>query len=184
MAKFDRYAELLMAWQARFNLVGPATLPEVWTRHFADSAQLMRLAGPGVWVDLGSGAGFPGLVAAVLGAGPLHLIESTAKKAGFLRLVADELALPQVTVHNARVESLPAFPAATISARACAPLARLFDWGLRFATPETRWLLPKGAGFAAELVDARRAFRFEAEPVPSLTHPDARIVSAFHVERR
>ena len=184
MARFDRYAELLATWQARFNLIGPATLPEVWTRHFADSAQLVRFARPGIWIDLGSGAGFPGLVAALLRPGPVHLVESTGKKAGFLRLVADELALTEVTVHNARVESLNAFPAAVISARACAPLVRLFDWGLRFATPDTRWLLPKGASVANELAEARQAFRFEAELVPSVTNADARIVRAFHVERR
>lgn len=183
-AKFDRYEALLIEWQERMNLVGPSTIPEIWSRHFADSAQLMRLAGPGAWLDIGAGAGFPGLVVALLGAGPVHLVESVGKKARFLEHVAEELALSQVSVHSCRVENLPAFQVATITARACAPLEKLFDWGLRFAGPATQWLLPKGSSVETELQAARFAFRFEAERIPSLTNADARIVHAFHVKRR
>ncbi len=184
MAKFDAYAALLADWQTRMNLVGPATLPAVWSRHFADSAQLVRLAAPGSWLDIGAGAGFPGLVAGLLGAGPVHLVESIGKKARFLEFVASELALSQVTVHNVRVESLPAFPVANITARACAGLDQLFEWGSRFATPETRWLLPKGASVDAELAEAHRRFLFHVEQVPSLTDPRGRIVVARDVRVR
>lgn len=184
LAEFDRYEALLLDWQSRMNLVGPATLPAIWSRHFADSAQLVALAGPGPWLDIGAGAGFPGLVAALLGAGPIHLVESVAKKARFLETVADELALSQVRVHNARVESILAFPVANVTARACAGLDRLFDWGLRFAAKDTRWLLPKGASVEDELVEARRSFVFHVEQVPSITDERGRIVIARDVKRR
>ena len=184
LARFDRYAALLHDWQARMNLVGPSTLPALWSRHFADSAQLMALAGPGPWLDIGAGAGFPGLVAALLGASPVHLVESITKKARFLESVTGELALDGVTVHNERVETLPSFPVATIAARACAGLDRLFDWGLRFASPETRWLLPKGATVDDELAAAGHAFVFHVEQVPSRTDPRGRIVVARDVRRR
>lgn len=184
LLRFDRYAALLDEWQERMNLVGAATLPEIWTRHFADSAQLVELAKPGSWLDIGAGAGFPGLVAALLGAGPVHLVESTAKKARFLETVAAELALKEVTVHSARVEAMPAFPVATITARACAPLARLFEWGSRFAQADTTWLLPKGESVEDELADARRSFAFHVKQVPSRTDPRGRIVVATDVRRR
>lgn len=184
MAQFDRYVALLDDWQERMNLVGKATLPEVWTRHFADSAQLVRLAGSGPWLDIGAGAGFPGLVAALLDAGPIDLVESTAKKARFLETVVAELALTNVTVHSARVEAMPAFSVATITARACAPLTRLFEWGLRFTRPDTVWLLPKGASVEDELVEARRSFVFHVKQVESITDPRGCIVVASDVRRR
>lgn len=166
------------------NLVGPATLPSIWSRHFADAAQLVELAGPGAWLDIGSGAGFPGVVAALLGASPVHLVESVTKKASFLRALVDELALPQVAVHNARVETMPAFPVATITARACASLERLFDWGLRFAAVDTLWLLPKGASVDAEVASAQHRFAFHVKQVASITDPRGRIVVASGVRRR
>ncbi len=184
LAKLDRYAALLADWQTRMNLVGPSTLPHVWSRHFSDSAQLVRLAAPGPWLDIGAGAGFPGLVAAILGAGPVHLVESVGKKARFLETVVAELALDSVTVHNARVEAIPKFTVATISARACASLSQLFDWGLRFADRGTVWLLPKGAKVASELSEARQHFKLHVEQVPSLTSTDGRIVVARDVRRR
>lgn len=184
LAKFDRYAELLAEWQTRMNLVGPSTIPDVWTRHFADSAQLMRLANTGPWLDIGSGAGFPGLVAAILGAEAVHLVESVGKKAKFLETVAAELALSQVTVHNARVEAIPKFTATTISARACAALPQLLDWGLRFADRQTTWLLPKGASVAVELAAARDVFTLHVEQIPSLTSAEGTIVVAHDVRRR
>ena len=185
LAKFDRYADLLVEWQARMNLVGPATLGDIWGRHFADSAQLLPLADgvPGPWLDIGSGAGFPALVVALLGRRDVHLVDSTAKKCRFLETVAAELGL-DVTIHNARIESMPAFAAGIISARAAAPLERLFDWGLRFARPATRWILPKGAGVEEELSAARARFAFDATLAASITDPRAQIVVARGVRRR
>ena len=188
LAKLDRYAELLAEWQERMNLVGPSTLPQLWERHFRDSAQLAALAPKlghrPIWLDIGAGGGFPGLVLAAMGAGTLHLVESIAKKCRFLAAVAAELELGSAAViHNARVESLPRFRADLITARACANLAQLFDWGLPFAASSTRWLLPKGASVDEELSLARRRFRFDAELVPSRTDPRGSIVIAKEVRR-
>ena len=182
--QLDRYAALLADWQTRMNLVGPSTLPDIWTRHFADSAQLIPLASPGLWLDIGAGAGFPGLVASILGVQPVHLVESVGKKARFLETVVAELALEGVTVHNARVEAIPKFIATTISARACASLSQLLDWGLRFADRDTTWLLPKGASVGAELAAARQHYTLHVEQIDSLTSPDGRIVVARDVRRR
>lgn len=182
LAKFDVYAALLVDWQARMNLVGPATLVQVWHRHFADSAQLSKL-GAAPWIDLGAGAGFPGLVLALLGDGPVTLVEATAKKADFLRAVIDATGAA-ASVCQARIEALPAAETATIAARACAPLVQLFEWGLRFAGPATRWVLPKGARVAEEIAVARKFFAFDAELIPSLTDPHARIVVATNVRPR
>jgi len=189
LARFDRYAELLADWQTRMNLVGPSTLPHVWDRHFRDSAQLAalapRLGHKPVWLDIGAGGGFPGIVLAILGAGEIHLVESIAKKARFLQAVVDELGLGgAATVHNDRVEAMAAFRADIVTARACAALERLFDWGLRFAAQSTTWLLPKGEAVEDELAAARRRFHFRHELVDSITDPRGRIVVASGVKRR
>lgn len=186
MARFDAYAALLADWQTRMNLVGPSTLPHVWERHFADSAQLATLAPAGAtWLDIGAGAGFPGLVLALLGHGPVHLVESVGKKARFLDAAVETLGLTgRAIVHHARVESLPASVIDVITARACAALDRLFEWGRRFAGPDTLWLLPKGASVAAELAAAHRRWRFDAELAPSRTDPSGRIVVARGVRPR
>lgn len=188
LAKLDRYGELLTEWQERMNLVGPSTLPNLWERHFRDSAQLAslapRLGHRPAWLDIGAGGGFPGLVLAAMGAGTIHLVESIAKKCRFLEAVAAELELGSAAViHNARVEALPRFRADVITARACANLAQLFDWGLRFAASSTLWLLPKGASVDDELAAARQRFAFDAELVPSRTDERARIVVAKGVKR-
>lgn len=187
-AKLERYAALLFEWQQKMNLVGPSTLADVWQRHFRDSAQLAILP-PGFghkprWLDIGAGGGFPGLVLAALGAGEIHLVESIAKKCRFLQSVADELSLSDAIIHNVRVEALPRFRADVITARACANLAQLFDWGLRFAASSTCWLLPKGATVEEELEQARQRFVFDAELVPSRTDERGRIVVAREVRRK
>lgn len=184
--KFDTYAAMLIDWQSRMNLVGPSTLHDIWGRHFADSAQLYPLAAGrrGVWLDLGSGAGFPALVMALLGAPNVHLVESTAKKCRFLEAVRDALGLEGVTIHNQRIENLPPLTAEIISARALANLTQLFDWGLRFATPATRWLLPKGEAASDEIATARRKYNFDIDLVPSTTDPRGKIIVAGRVRKR
>lgn len=188
--KLQTYAEMLADWQTRMNLVGPATLPDVWERHFADSAQLLSLATPGAtWLDLGAGAGFPGLVIAIMDAGArLTLVESIAKKCRFLQAVADELGLSdRVSIANCRIEALERKPPKQrpqyVTARALASLAQLFDWGLPHAGPHSIWLLPKGARHAEEIDEARRAFVFQHETIPSRTSSDARIIKAWGVAR-
>jgi 16S rRNA (guanine527-N7)-methyltransferase len=189
LKKLDRYAEMLAEWQERMNLVGPSTLTHVWERHFRDSAQLLslvpKLGHKPIWLDIGAGAGFPGLVLAVMGAGTIHLVESIAKKCRFLQAVSAELGLGDAAViRNERVEKLPRFRADVITARACANLAQLFDWGLPFAASSTTWLLPKGASVDEDLAAARGRFAFDAELVPSRTDERGRIVVASGVKQR
>ena len=187
LSQLDRYAELLADWQARMNLVGPSTLPDVWGRHFADSAQLLTLAGAGrSWLDIGAGAGFPGLVIAVLDpTAHITLVESITKKCRFLSEVAESLGLSaRITIANQRIETLPRQKFDVITARALANLAQLFDWGLPYAGSGTRWILPKGARVGEELEFALRRFAFGHDLLPSLTDPDARIVLASGVKPR
>ncbi|WP_184070337.1 16S rRNA (guanine(527)-N(7))-methyltransferase RsmG [Sphingosinicella soli] len=191
LAKLDLYAALLEEWQAKFNLVGPATLPHIWSRHFADSAQLLRLAAREgaahrpTWLDIGSGAGFPGMVIALMTGDSVTLVDSIRKKTVFLEAVRDALGLGQnVNVLNQRVESLGSVKFDYITARACAPLAKLFDWGEPYAAKSCTWLLLKGSAVEDEMGDARRRFVFEHELIPSLTDPRGRIVRAGNVRRR
>lgn len=187
LAKLDLYAELLTDWQQRMNLVGPSTLPHIWDRHFRDSAQLLPIAGTGRrWLDIGAGGGFPGLVIAMLDPeARLVMVESITKKCRFLTQVATETGVDgHVTVANCRVEALKADRFDIITARAAAALDILFDWGLRFAGPDTRWLLPKGARVQEELASAAKRFHFEHELIPSRTDSAARIVVASRVKRR
>ncbi|MBV7255776.1 16S rRNA (guanine(527)-N(7))-methyltransferase RsmG [Pacificimonas sp. WHA3] len=187
--KFTRYIEMLHEWQARMNLVAPSTLPHARQRHIEDSAQLIDLIPRNFqvrcWVDFGSGAGFPGIVAALMVSADVHLIESRTKKCTFLQAVVDELGLrDRVTVHNQRAETMTAPKADIISARACAALPTLFDWGHGFAAQHTLWLLPKGKGAAAEVDAARREFDFHAAFHPSRTDDEARILAVRDVRRK
>jgi len=184
--KLDRYAALLEEWQAQFNLVGKSTLPHIWSRHFSDSAQLACLAPPLVdsWLDLGSGAGFPGLVVALLRDTPMILVDAVAKKCRFLEAVIEAIGLQhQVTVSNLRVEAAALAPVAVISARAFAPLDRMLDWSIHLADRSTLWLLPKGEKAADEIAVAQRYFTFKT--TLHLSKSDARgtIVMLTDVER-
>lgn len=185
--QFDRFAELLLDWQTKMNLVGPSTLPELWDRHFADSAQLLAIAGAGrSWLDIGAGAGFPGLVIALLDPrARLTLVESIAKKCRFLTEVSDALGLgDRVRIENRRIEALPRQKFDTITARALASLDQLFDWALPFAGSGTRWILPKGARVDSELAIASERFTFDYDLVVSRTDVTGRIVVASGVRRR
>jgi 16S rRNA (guanine527-N7)-methyltransferase len=187
LAKFDTYAALLTEWQQRMNLVGPSTLPTLWHRHFADSAQLLAIAGPQrSWLDIGAGAGFPGLVVAVLDpTAQLTLVESIAKKCRFLEEVVSALDLSaQITIENRRIEALPRQKFDIITARALAALDQLFDWGLPYAGSGTRWLLPKGMRVIEEIEAATHRFSFDHHLIPSQTDDLARIVVATGVKRR
>ncbi len=153
--QLERYAAMLVAANASQNLLAASTIPALWVRHIADSAQLLahdRRDGDGLWLDLGSGPGLPGLVAAILSERPVWLVESRALRSRFLAEVIDALDLAgRVTVQPLRLERVAATAAATISARAFAPLPRLIDLSARFSTATTRWLLPKGQNAAKEL---------------------------------
>ncbi|WP_448586403.1 16S rRNA (guanine(527)-N(7))-methyltransferase RsmG [Thermaurantiacus sp.] len=185
MERLLRFEALLRDWQGRLNLVAPSTLSDLWSRHFADSAQLSGVVEPGRhWLDAGSGAGFPGLVLAAMDWGRITLVESIAKKCRFLEAVAEALRLANAEIVQARVEALAPARAEVVTARAVAPLARLFDWTVRHGRPETRWVFPKGRRWADEVAAARKTFAFELETHQSLTEPEARILVARNLRRR
>lgn len=180
-ARLTTYVDLLRRWQGIKNLVGPGTLGEVWTRHIADSAQLVPLAPEArTWADIGSGAGFPGLVVAILirdtpGA-RVHLIESNGRKCAFLREVARKTGAP-VTVHAGRIEEVldTLGPIDVLSARALAPLPQLVLWGKRLINAGTLGLFLKGEESAAESATVS-AQGYAIEAVPSRTHAAGRIL--------
>ncbi len=151
--QFDRFAAMLVAENGRQNLIAASTIPNLWVRHIADSAQLLALdpARNGLWIDLGSGPGLPGLVVAILSPRPMLLVESRRRRCEFLRAVAADLDLTHVEVAEAPLERVETRPAATISARAFAPLDRLVALSSRFSTESTCWLLPKGRNAVKEL---------------------------------
>lgn len=151
----ERYAALLVDANAAQNLVAASTVPTLWARHIVDSAQLLCHDDPasdGLWLDLGSGPGLPGLVVAILTERPVWLVESRALRCRFLHKAIAALGLERrVTVQAMPLARLSTTRAATISARAFAPLDRLIDLSARFSTDMTRWLLPKGQNAAKEL---------------------------------
>jgi len=176
------YADLLAKWQARINLVGPSTLGAVWERHMLDSAQLAAYLPPGPVLDLGSGAGFPGLVLAILRGGPVHLVESDSRKCAFLREAARVTAAPAV-VHNARIENVTPFPIVAITARALAPLPKLLNLAEKFLSPEVHCLFLKGRGSEEELTEACKDWMMTIERVPSLADPSGQILHLREVYR-
>ena len=181
----------LARWQAIKNLVGPATLNEVWTRHVADSLQLLDVAPrqARTWLDLGAGAGFPGLVVAIAGRErglAVHLVESNARKCAFLRHVA-RVAQAPATVHESRLEAVvPGFAgkADVVSARALAALPELLAWTAPLLTTGTVGLFPKGRDAEAELTAAEKLWRFSVEILPSRTDPAARLLRITDLESR
>ncbi|HEV2605417.1 MAG TPA: 16S rRNA (guanine(527)-N(7))-methyltransferase RsmG [Microvirga sp.] len=182
LTKLQVLADELGRWQAIKNLVGPATLQEVWSRHIADSLQLLTLVPDAkLWLDLGSGAGFPGLVLAIAGADrglAVHLVESNDRKCAFLRHVARLTGAP-ATVHARRLEEVvPDFAGRSdvVSARALAALDQLLAWTEPLLTTGTTGLFPKGRDVAAELTQARKSWTFEADILPSRTDSEARIL--------
>ena len=180
MARLDRLVAALAEENERQNLVAKNSLPQVWLRHIADSAQLLdhAEAGAAPWLDLGSGAGFPGLViAAMRPQEPVILVESRRRRIEWLERMMTELGLSQCRVEGRRLELVETFAAGVISARAFAPLDRLLRLSARFSTSDTRWVLPKGRSAAqevAELPESRRGM-FHVEQ--SLTDAEAGIIT-------
>jgi 16S rRNA (guanine527-N7)-methyltransferase len=184
IARLSRYAELLVEWQRAMNLVSPASLPMIWERHFADSAQLAALTPPGLrWLDVGAGAGFPGLVIAAMEHGRVTLVESIAKKCRFLEAVVADLGL-DARIADGRAEAMPPIGADVIAARAVAPLTRLFDWTAHHGHAQTQWIFPKGRSWQDEVAAARQAWDFGYESVPSITDREARIIVATGVRKK
>lgn len=183
--RLERHLELLRQWQKRINLVGPATLADAWQRHTLDSAQLFALlpATTRRLVDLGSGAGFPGLVLAILGVPEVHLVEADRRKAAFLREAARLTGTDNVVVHARRIEELAPFPADVVTARALAPLPRLLALAAPFLGPGGVAIFPKGREVAAELTAAAQHWTMQVEQVASATAPGARILLVREVQR-
>ncbi len=181
--RLDLYVDLLLRWQKTTNLIAPSTIPTIWTRHIADSLQLLDLAPDArVWVDFGSGGGFPAIpIACALAEKPgtiVHLIESSGKKAAFLREAIRITGAP-AQVHMDRVEKYSLSPVNSVdvvSARALAPLKVLCDQAFALIEREATGLFPKGLDVAAELTEAAKYWNIDATTVASKTSPEGCIV--------
>lgn len=170
LARLTTYVALLERWQNSVNLVGKGTLNDIWRRHILDSAQLYNLLPSpfGRVVDLGSGAGFPGMVLAIMGATDVELIEANTRKCGFLREVA-RVTNTQVIINNDRIEGVAPRIADVVTARALAPLPRLLGYAKTYVGPETICLFLKGRRLHQELTDARKTWKMGITTITSLS---------------
>ncbi|HYG26711.1 MAG TPA: 16S rRNA (guanine(527)-N(7))-methyltransferase RsmG [Caulobacteraceae bacterium] len=179
LADLEAFRALLGEWNEKMNLVGPSAMASFWPRHVWDSAQLLLVEPRAkTWADLGAGAGFPGIVLAILlketpGA-HVHLIESLAKRCRFLDAVVGTLNLP-ATVHNARAEAL-SLKADVVTARAVAPLVRLLGYAQPYLKRGATGLFLKGQDVASELTEATRCWKFEHDLSPSRSSAEGQIV--------
>jgi 16S rRNA (guanine527-N7)-methyltransferase len=182
--RLRRYADLLAKWNRRINLVGQGTLPDLWRRHMLDSAQLFSLiADPAApLVDLGSGAGFPGLVLAAMGASDVHLIEADRRKCAFLGEAARAIGMP-VTIHAERIEDVTPFAARTIVSRALAPLPDLLDLAVSFSNEHSILLFLKGGTVDQELTRTRKAWSMQIDRILSRTDPQGTILRLEAISR-
>ena len=171
---------MLREENARQNLVSNNSLDDVWIRHLADSLQLLSHVPreTGTWLDLGSGAGMPGLVIALARPDlPMNLVESRKRRVAWLEAVTGQFGLSNCRIHGARLESVESFPAGVITARAFAPLGKLLALSARFSTRETVWLLPKGRSAAQELEGQPESVKAMFHVEQSLTDAAAGIVT-------
>jgi 16S rRNA (guanine527-N7)-methyltransferase len=182
-ARLDSFVAELARWQKIKNLIGPSALPEIWSRHIADSLQLHAIAPEqGLWLDIGSGGGFPGIVLAMLrtehSLGQVHMIESNGRKCAFLRHVIRTCGLDAV-VHEGRIEAImPSLdlPAKFVSARALAPLAQLVDWSKALLRNGALGIFPKGQDVEIELGQVSTSWALSTELRQSQTDPSGKIV--------
>lgn len=185
-SRLDRYVALLLDENERQNLIGQSTVQEIWDRHIADSAQLVRFAPrpDSSWLDIGSGAGLPGLVIAILTQGPVTLVEPRKLRANFLQRSAETLGLAsRVTVHAAKVERITG-TFDVITARAVASLEALLRISQHLSTDKTVWVFPKGKTAQSELAEARRTWQGEFRLEPSVTSGEAAILVAAGIRRK
>jgi 16S rRNA (guanine527-N7)-methyltransferase len=184
LARLEAYVALLGQWTARINLVGRDTLADPWRRHILDSAQLRPLvpAAAQSLVDLGSGAGLPGLVLAILGTPGVELVEADSRKAAFL-VEAARVTATRVTVRQVRLETLPAQPRDVVTARGLAPLDRLLDLARPFLAAHTLCLFLKGASAGQELTLAREAWTMAAATIGSRSDPRGVVLQLHQVAR-
>lgn len=184
LGRLRAYADLLVKWQAKINLVGPDTIPNLWQRHFLDSAQVFPILPQSIHrlVDMGCGAGFPGLVLAVMGVPDVHLIESDARKCAFLREAARITGTP-VTIHNARIEAVAPLEADVVTARALAPLEKLLNWAEPHLLPQGHCVFLKGKGGEDELTQASKEWNITFERIASQSDPSGTILHLREVRR-
>ena len=185
LVRLQAYADLLTEWSRRINLVAASTLADPWRRHFLESAQLFPRVPRGAQslIDLGSGAGFPGLLLAIMGVPGVELVEADARKCAFLREAARVAGAP-LDIRNARIDSLPPHPVDVVTARGCAPLDRLLPWAERFIGPDTVCLFPKGEQAGQELTAAEKAWEFDVTRHASRTDPRGVVLCLTRVKRR
>ncbi len=189
--RLDRFVDVLLLATERQNLIGPSTIPTIWTRHVADSLQLLDLAPKAkVWADFGAGAGFPGIPIACTLAGQdgavVHLVESVGKKANFLREAVQATGAP-ATVHQERAEKFSVDHGDSVdvvTARALAPLKVLCDLAFPLIQRGAIGLFPKGQDVDAELTEATKYWNIEATKAPSKTSPDGSIVIVTGLSRK
>ncbi|MFG6589841.1 16S rRNA (guanine(527)-N(7))-methyltransferase RsmG [Sulfitobacter sp. 1A12157] len=185
--KLEAFAELVRKWNPRINLVSKSSLGDLWTRHIVDSVQVFKLSeGSGVWVDLGSGGGFPGIVVSILNQEERHfdvtLVESDQRKCAFLRTAIRELKL-EASVKNERIEEIKSLNADVLSARALADLTKLLGFAELHLKPEGTALFPKGQSWQREDAEARLGWTYGLESVPSQTNPEAAILKIKDIAR-
>lgn len=190
--RLNTFVALFRKWAKAINLVAPSTLPEVWRRHVVDSAQVHALhPGPRIWVDLGSGGGFPGIVTGILlaglGDGWVHLVESNNKKAAFLRTAILETGA-RASVHAIRIEDAPEEieRCDAISARALADIDLLMEFGLPWVkrNPDLRFFLHKGRDYQRELDKALGRWRFDLVKHASIVEPDSVVLEIANLSRK
>lgn len=188
MERLRQFEVIIQKWNPRINLVSKSSLEHLWARHIIDSIQVFRcIQDWTTWLDMGSGGGFPGLIVALLASdenpgGRVTLIESDQRKSAFLRTAARECGV-QCTVISDRIESVQPQNADVLSARALADLSQLLAFADRHLSKQGTALFPKGVTWKKELDQARREWQFEAEPITSLTEPDAVILKIQGVAR-
>jgi 16S rRNA (guanine527-N7)-methyltransferase len=171
------YADTLVQWQGAINLVAPSTIADMWRRHFLDSAQLYRHAPDSakVWIDLGSGAGFPGMVLAIMGAEKMHLVESDRKKCEFMRQISIATKTT-VAIENRRIEEISGIAADVVVSRALAPLHELLRLAEPFAADTTTCLFLRGQGVVDELTKTAKYWIIDHDLMPSLTNSSGVVV--------
>jgi len=188
LARLEIYVDLLHKWQKRINLVGRGTLDDVWRRHMLDSAQLLPLLpspatdGPPVIVDMGCGAGFPGLVLAIMAECTVHLVESDSRKCAFLFEVMARTGIKNAHTHNVRMESLAPFPVDVVTSRALASLDKLLDMAGPFLTARTQCLFLKGQKAQEELTETLKTRTMDTVMIQSQTDPSGTILKLSNIQ--
>ncbi len=180
--QLDTYAHAVRAGQESQNLVSASTIPNFWLRHIVDSAQLILLGGKGSWLDIGSGAGIPGIIIAILTSELVILVEPRARRAQFLQQTAQKLGLSNVRVAQSTVQKLEANPVDNITARAVAALPSLIQMATPHAHKGTIWVLPKGKSAKSELASLPRAWQGAWTIHRSVTDPESNILVGRNVK--